>query len=212
MIISDLFERASLISKLSVHAHDPDVFVTFVDVLKLGINPMSEWDHPVGVYFYPVSEIISGKAANNGHMIPFAAQRPYAFLVRAKGNMLELQDYTVDDLDRDIERIERKFPVLVEDREQWDHMVERWYAMWGDRPGEAIWRITERIANFIELRMPARSSRMIWHQLFRACGYDGVVDRGEKIISPNEPAQGVIFDVTGLTVLEAAHNDLITRG
>jgi hypothetical protein len=221
MFISDLFEhrddRPTLMSKLLAHSHDENVFVTFVDMLKVGINPQSEWDDPVGVYLYPVREVISGAASNNGHLIPFAQERRYAFLIRSTGNLLELQDYTADDLDRDLEKIAKKFWPLImnnemddDPEEQWEHMLSMWYERWGAQPGEAIWRITDRIANYIELRAPSRSSRMIWHQLFRACGYDGVVDRGDKIISPNEPAQCVIFNMAALTVLEASNNDLRT--
>ena len=220
MFLRDLFERRyerpSLVARLDTYADDPEMFVTFTDLLKVGIHPTSDWDDPVGIYLYPIREVMQGKASNNGKMIPFAGDRKFAFIVQSTGKMLELQNYTSSQLEADIEFLQEKFWHMLtvpnrldsEPVERWERALVYWYEKWGQYPGAAFWRITRGMANHIELRNPGKASRMVWHQLIRACGYDGVVDRGDKIISGHEPAQAVILHTGGLRVIEAAINDL----
>lgn len=215
MFVSDLFEarphRLGLMDKLAMFANDPEVYVTFTQILKVGINPISEWDDPVGIYAYPVQQIMQGKTAaqqgpNMGKLIPFAAERPFAYIVAATGNMLELQRYSEADLDRDLEIIKNKFRADLGDID--DELISGWLHIWRAHAGLAFWRVSQRLANHAERNTPSRSARMIWHKMIRACGYDGVVDRGEGIIHPGEPAQAVILHTGALRVLEAVPNNL----
>lgn len=67
---------------------------------KLGINPQSGYNTPLGVYAYPIDYVIS----ENGK-VPFAGDRHYMYVFRASGNILDLATYSQSDLSRDIERI-----------------------------------------------------------------------------------------------------------
>lgn len=234
MFVSDLFEaqrypRTGLMQKLALHKDDPTIHVTFQQHLKLGINPDSQWEDPVGIYTYPVREMMLGKTAKNGMLVPFAENRHYAYIVKATGNMLELQDYSLDQLDEDMATIQNQFwdqfmaqprhlhdlwnGVTVEDpRADFEESLVDWLNRWSSHPGAAFWNITDRMSSYIERRSyPDRAKRMIWHKLIRACGYDGVVDRGQAIMHPNEPAQAVILHTGALTVLEAVPNDLFRQ-
>lgn len=218
MILCDLFEkRTPLIELLEPYRDDPDVFVSFTDILKMGVNPKTDWDDPIGIYAYPVSEMFSTYHGNN---IPFAGERKYAFILRANGKMLELTQMGEDEVERDIETMVAKFREAFyqplpseldstrEDcKEYFEGILEEWHWMLSP-PGPGFWRISERMASFISNRFPNRERAMIWNSLLRSCGYDGVVDRGAGIISDNEPAQALFLSISSFEVLGAGPNDL----
>lgn len=221
MFVSELFEgrspRTGLMEKLALFKDDPTAFVTFTQFLKVGINPNSDWDDPVGIYAYPIEQLLRGKTSpfdgpNMGKMVPFAGDRPYAYIVHATGHMLELQRYTSTDLARDLAIVQNEFASALtkpsDDEGLLDALMTGWLDNWGRHPGLAFWRVTHRLANHAERRSSTGSSRLIWHKMIRACGYDGVVDRGEGIMHPNEPAQAVILHTGALRILEAVPNDL----
>lgn len=216
-----------MLEKLTHYAYFPDAYVTFQDLLKLGVNTNSEWDDPAGVYLYPVRELIQGKTKNkNGLLIPWGYQRQHAFIVRSTGNMLELQDYSPDQLDRDIAIVQRNFlkeltsfsnpfaermhRVIHGDEDMETVFEERllsWYERWGNHPGKCFWNMTREMSILVS-EHHSRSQRMVWHKMIRSCGYHGVCDRGEGVIHQNEPAQAVILVPTAMTVVEAVDNDL----
>lgn len=223
MFIHDLFEkrpdarRQPLIKKLEVFRDDPNVFVTFTNVLKLGVNPHSEWIDPIGIYAYPVQQIYEELEQI---IIPWAGDRRYAFIFRSTGDMLELQQYDEDDLDADIQRIEKRFRssllkepygddhFIPDPKSYWEHVILRWFERYSHNPGEGFWEITERVARHIALREPNRDVKMIWNSLIRACNYDAICDRGDGYINTNEPAQGVFLHAGAIQPIEAAVNDL----
>lgn len=221
MYIRELFEaqggkREPLLAKLDRYRKDDDVFVTFTSILKLGINPSTEYTDPIAIYAYPVPQIIDDLEQV---IIPFAGDRRYAYIFRSTGLSAELQSYDEYDLGADIQRMEKRFreSILKPDpdyrvsnpKAYWDHALTSWFDRFGGEPGKALWEISERIARHIERREPGRDFRMIWNSLLRSCNYDSVIDRGEGIISENEPAQGCFLSIEGITPIEAAVNDLV---
>lgn len=215
MRLRNIFEastRVKVIDRLHTYAEDPDVFISFANVEKLGINPQSEWYDPFAIYAYPVKDIMEQLEQ---HMYPWASTRPMAYLIRSEGNAVELQDVTDTELDTYIEKMISKFrPLLIaeESHEEYFYSVLlNWMERWGNDPGRALWWVTGRLASYIERHHPQRDSRMVWNSLFRLTGIDGVVDRGQSIINTNEPAQGVFFSRQSFRVLDALYNDLVPR-
>jgi hypothetical protein len=227
MFVSDLFEtrrfvRPNAMQKLAQFADDRDVFITFTEVLKVGINPMSRWSDPVGIYAYPLPEMFEGKTSNEGHLIPFAAERRLCHILKAEGSILEMQDYTDLNLETDLDHLLGKFwPMLIKNppgknienpAAYWEERFQSWMHKWRNSdPGEIFWEITRQMALFIERRSPGRDYRMIWNTLIRSCGYDVVVDRGGGWISSNEPAQAVFLHSGAVHVMETLPNDLNGR-
>ena len=219
MIIHDLFERQMvkripLLDRLEPHRNDADVFVTFVDNLKLGIHPTSQWTDPTGIYAYPVREMFGQFSEKRA---PFAGQRKYAYIFRNTGNMLELDQMTDNDIYDFVEIIEDRFADVLmaptanitDPVAYWQHAIESWIRRFaGSCPGECFWEVTRKIALHIESRSAGRDMRMIWNRLFRECGFDAVSDRGLDIISINEPAQAVFLNTRAIQPIEAALNDL----
>jgi hypothetical protein len=219
MLIYDLFEsRTPLLEKLRPHAHDEKMFVTFTDINKIGINPGSHWDDPFGIYAYPIKDMFE---SFESMIVPFAGDRKLAYILRANGYMEELNEYSEADLEANIDVLNRKYyrmfttPIpgheAYDEEKYWESTLTNWYARWSHQPGEALWRITERMANFICLRYPNRDSRMVWNSLLRSLGNDALCDRGAKIISTNEPAQAVFLHAGAVQIIEASPNDLFKQ-
>jgi hypothetical protein len=51
MLLSSLFEgKVFYIDALEQYKDDPNIFITYSDVMKVGINPRSYYDTPIGIY------------------------------------------------------------------------------------------------------------------------------------------------------------------
>lgn len=221
MILYDLFEaRTPLYDLLEPLRDDPAAFISFQGILKVGVNPRTEWDTPLGIYAYPVSEMFTRYNAQN---VPFAGDRRYAFVMRSNGEVCELQNMQEGYLEADLQRICKKYRSMFytptksdpyATREECIEFFEGMYLNWvshcHNHDGKSLWHTTERMAAFIENRFPNRSRAMVWNALLRTCGYDVVVDRGQSIICSNEPAQAVFLHRGALRVLSAAPNDMFT--
>lgn len=221
MLTRDLFERryrrATLLDRMEPFRDDPDVFVTFTSILKLGVHPTTEWSDPIGIYGYPVKEMFTTFEQKK---VPFAGHRPYAYLFRNTGKMLELGSVTDDEMIDYLAVMENQFAdsILLPSPESgegsdpqayWDHAINSWIERFGGgHTGECLWEVTRKIAAHIEFRNAPRDRRMIWNKLFRACGFDAVSDRGFEIISLNEPAQAVFLNTRAIQPIEVVLNDL----
>lgn len=60
-----------------ISGDDPTYFVTFTEIPKVGINPQSKYQTPIGIYTYPiVPQIIMGHSKKE---LPFAGQEKNLF-------------------------------------------------------------------------------------------------------------------------------------
>jgi len=109
---------------------DPDVYISFTEIDKIGINPLSKYNTPVGVYAYPLKEFIDkyfkgyGESPIDekytykhtiGNFAPFAGKAKYINFIRIKdkSNFIEdmYKDYGSNDYDRDIGILKKKYNV-----------------------------------------------------------------------------------------------------
>lgn len=67
---------------------------------KLGINPNLRYDTPLGIYAYPIDEVLELKGE-----VPFAGEQPFIQVFRADGNLLDTNEYSSVDLRSDIKKI-----------------------------------------------------------------------------------------------------------
>lgn len=109
---------------------DDDVYISFTEIDKIGINPKSKYNTPVGIYTYPLKEFIKDymgfdtsptsqmidniKFTNSvGRYAPFAGNAKYVNFIRCKdkANFIEdmYKDYGSNDYDRDIKILEDKY-------------------------------------------------------------------------------------------------------
>lgn len=91
------------------HKYKDDLYLSFTQLNKIGVNPNSRFDTPSGVYAYPawfVKETLEEQNEYNISLMPFAGDTSrYAQFLCARGRRLELKHYDDGDLDDDIDKL-----------------------------------------------------------------------------------------------------------
>lgn len=114
MKISQLFEKeqfSDIIKEIEKYNND-GYYISFTNIDKIGINPKSKYNTPIGIYSYPVIDEIydnikSKQSFSKG--TPFAGDAKYIWLFSPKNkeNGLYLgKNYTGDDYYNDLEKLE----------------------------------------------------------------------------------------------------------
>ena len=68
-------------------------FVSFTALEKLGINPQSTYDTPIGIYAYPAEYVVkmAGETSQMSDTLPFAGEQPFVNIFSVKGNIINLK-------------------------------------------------------------------------------------------------------------------------
>lgn len=204
MKIQDLLEarkNPELNPKISLNAElkayvdkfGKDGFISFTSIDKLGINPGSDYDTPIGIYAYPVMYAyhdVLGKW-QHARRLPFAGSNPYATLFSATNGVIDLHTFSESDLASAIKKLKSIYGTR-------DVETSISYALESGRvqtAGGQLWAITMKLSKIIKGGEPP----IVWNKIFRSIGINGCVDSdGEDIIHPNEPTQAVFFKKPGV--------------
>ena len=169
-------------------------FISFTSVDKLGINPRSDYDTPLGIYAYP--GIYAAKLIGEhrpASALPFAGSAKFATLFTASNGIVDLGEFTEADYKKVIGDLKKAYPknskqVVAADKWATDNAFVR-------TPGGRFWALTMQFASYIR----GNSTPVTWNQVFRAIGINGCVDsKGQGIIHSNEPTQAVFFKKPGV--------------
>jgi hypothetical protein len=104
---------------------DPDVFISFTELNKIGINPQSRYNTPLGIYTYPLKEFVERyivkqkkpaiwRTFNLGYFAPFGGGNNYVNFIRLNGKggkFIEdmYRDYGSNDYDRDMDKLRKLY-------------------------------------------------------------------------------------------------------
>ena len=111
---------------LEQYKNDSDVYISFTEIDKIGINPLSYFNTPLGIYCYPLHEFVKKyikdidftlqKDKYNrtiGGYAPFAGECPYINFIRVKDKLHFIEDmykdYGSNKYDRDKKILEQKY-------------------------------------------------------------------------------------------------------
>ena len=173
-----------------------NVFVSFTMLDKLGINPKSRYNTPLGIYAYP-GEYVWGKIGDSDSMtkLPFAGNQPYVNLFSVNGNIVNLTrmyDETADEYYSKLPAIISAIRPKFKNREEFlKQTIEDSYEYSRKKTaGGRFWYVTYRLSNILGENNKAP---IIWNKIFRMLGIDGCIDEGDGIIHPSEPTQAVFF-------------------
>ena len=191
-------------------------FVSFTKLDKLGVNPDSGYNTPLGIYSYPSSYVVTKTGSDRGmRFLPFAGDNPYANIFSAQGNIIDL--YAVSE--QELGNYNRKMvDVFIKtagitpgsgDDETGLDMLEKIFRSSAEAkvssPGGKFWYITGEVAGLLmtseQTRRQWGSSQyhLSWNKLFRTLGIDGCIDSGgEGIIDDPEPFQAVFFSIKSI--------------
>jgi hypothetical protein len=198
---------------------------------KLGINPKSKFNTPLGIYGYPIDYVLE----KEGRM-EFAANRPYIQVFRVVSKFLDLGAYTKADLSADIAKLKQGYGISDK------FAADAWHNAKFKTPGGTIWNITRELAiqkasrdlevwdeepnpNDFDDNEEFEDAYGAWQQaqdnqkdvdeatplkwsvIMRQLGYGAAVDyNGEGIIHENEKTQGVFFSIKAIKTLETINN------
>lgn len=167
------------------------LFAQFSSINKLGINPSSTFDTPLGIYSYPV--VAFGIDPFTKGDLPFATERQYiiAFTVsstlQSKIAVLDSSG-NIDDAHSGIKSAQ----------------LEQMYKQFN--PAGSRKKQTTFQKFWLETRAQVKENPSQWAALLRKLGLEGVVDRGSGIVHWNEPTQAVIFSRSGMQHLLTVQN------
>lgn len=210
--------KNSIVDILHQYKDDPNTYVSFTSLNKLGINPHSTYDTPLGIYSYPVqalwkkyisyflNQIADGLSME--HVIPFGGDAPYAVIFRVNHsgmldnhseiNLMEYRDKLVEVLDVNFTR-----------PDGWYKIIEKLYnesttKAYNKTPLGKLWYLTYFASRRVEYDMKKKASR-VWNFIMRKLGITGVVDQ-EGIIHFHEPVQAVFFSMENIKVISVVDN------
>ena len=84
-----------------------DVFFSMTEIEKLGVNPQSGFDTPLGIYAYPMS---LGEILLSGSL-PFATDRPYVNVFSVDmSRVVDTDSFSYDDLEDALAKLRQMYP------------------------------------------------------------------------------------------------------
>lgn len=199
-----------------------NTFVSLTAINKLGINPGSKYNTPVGIYSYPAEYVIR-TAPGTMKDLPFAGDQPFVNVFNAQGNIVNVSNMTAAEYQAWANKASDIFANLYKKRtgpetpeEKWkfgadiaDKIVQNapYKAKFGTSGGK-FWYITMAFADWIvhQKLLNTSSVPVAWNSLFRLLGIDGCVDNGDGIIHTAERNQAVFFHSGAITNVERVDN------
>jgi hypothetical protein len=112
-----------VVKTLSKYKDDDDVFISFRSIPKLGINPSSHYDTPIGIYAYPLKRMWTSFERD---AMPFAGDMPYIVVFRATGFIPDVSPtarngYTDAMLERDLSQLKKFYLKRFADQTEIDY-------------------------------------------------------------------------------------------
>jgi hypothetical protein len=223
-------------NELLKYADNPNIFISFTLLEKVGINPLSEHDTPLGIYCYPLKKGLEFYKVHNTkkmNKFPYASTQPYIQVLEWNGKEKFIhdigKDYTDDDLNKDIEKIKQLFPnklfnpsiTSIEDLTMDIKMASK-QAYDPTNPASVFFSICAKITmvnqKIISHRIsPSKGKKYTkqfevsqaarnWNKLLRLLGYSGMQDNGDGIIHDNEPCQSFFLSSDAFTHITTVKN------
>lgn len=182
---------------------NPDnLFVTFVYQDKVGINPKSIYDTPIGVYTYPLDFIYDEED------VPFRGeQKPNKIKVlKQLSNKVLSNEIGDSEYERQIKKIEKIMKTSSNYTPEIETDPEKYIKRWEDAARKqtnfgSLWNVTRMLSmdyysrkNFKKVFGPTKNNPVAWTKLLIDLGYDIVIDYGTGTIHPSEPTQAVFLN------------------
>ena len=172
---------------------DPNCFITFTSLEKVGVNPSTPYSTPVGVYAYKLHDVWN-ELEDNNYM--FGIERPFVSVLRlATANVLNIG--TLPDKEPYVSRMKqfyatnggKDFQTLVSDFEACKTPVYQ-----NDLPGKFVYNLGNYMCKRLsgEERGTVKRSMVLFNKLLRETGFEAVVDQ-TSTIHLLQPSQAVFL-------------------
>jgi hypothetical protein len=218
--------KTSAYQQLLKYKDNPNVYISMTTVPKLGLNPLSKWDTPLGIYCYPLQavwDVYKFDMYKSLDKLPFVGTAPYIQVLEwnGKGKLLDVAGYNETDLKNDIRQlwnIYDDYPdtisIAIEEAraEHKDNIPAKVFfkiclSLSGREKGSVekeVWDSrTKKTVKEVTFSKGGRK----WNSLLRKLGYAGFSDKtGEGVIHPNEPIQAFFVSMEYVNQLEQIEN------
>lgn len=187
--------------------NNEDLYITFVAIDKVGINPQTPYETPIGVYTYPMKFVIEEEH------VPFRGDNSSNKIKILK--RVSKDGLTVDATDKELEKCEKlmveKYKIPQEDIDKFKYVSAKRVSNFG-----RIWNITRKCAAIINKeknqdKALLQKSISTWTKLLLELGYDYAEDDGKGIIHPAEPTQAVFFTPKAYKVIDEVFIDTASK-
>lgn len=193
-----------------------NLFVSLTAIPKLGINPRSHYNTPLGIYAYP-AEYVFQKVGRKLPLdkLPFVGDQPWVniFRVSENSNVIDLDEVTQDMYNeycqRFVEILSKKYtnsPLETTNKVVVRFKEEAKTAARVTTPGGKLWYVSMEVSKELNDFYREKTRSITWNKLFRDVGIDGFIDMGKGIIHPSEPTQAVFFSMKPIQVLDRVQN------
>jgi len=220
--------KPSLIEFLNKYPDDPNMYVTFKSLEKIGVNPRAKWGHmsPVGVYAYPLSFVkrtIEWLQDDPSHVMPFAFNKKYVYVIKQVDvpGLKFIEDgsmYDDADLERDVKKLGEYLKDKYEDNTDLSESLADAKRL-SDSYFNCLYIFTKELSRYIITRYYADTPdndrdivnlATVWNTLFRkVLGYSGVADPRNKHVAHGDIDYETIFFTTkAIKVVDAFNNEL----
>ncbi len=207
--------REPILEALAKYEGDNDIFLSFTSAFtfnndsksevksgkerqhKIGINPRSSFNTPLGIYCYPIDYIVEYSNSKGMLTGPYTGSNPWKFLY-----VLRRNPSGIIETDAQAAPYYEKLKQIVID-DGMKKLVDdaALYAKEKNARGY-LWYLAMSYASYISVDNPSRKSPVIWNGLMRKLGIKQFVDRkDEGLIHGNEPTQAVFFSTESFSVV-----------
>ena len=159
------------------------------EINKIGINPQSKYNTPLGVYSYPLTKEYYSKLITN--TLPFAGNKQYINLFSISDKTNNLNNY--NNLEHDLNILKKYYKDNVHYNKASDNLLDLAFNKIKTHAFSTAFQKND-VSRFWNLTKILSKTPLKWNSLFRQLGYTNFYDPGEKIIHKAEPTQCVIFD------------------
>jgi hypothetical protein len=211
MKLLDLFEynklsTADQLLSLSSRPDHTNLYVSFTDIDKIGVNPQSSFLTPNGIYTYPYDYIYDRLAETKQieQSAPFAADSPYIWVITPSwsgGEVVEVKDYTSENLKRDVKLLKSANLGLSIDDKEIDYLLAE-FSKDSRTPFDVIWNTTRELS-----KHGASARTNTWNGILRKINIGVVSDKaGTGLLHNNEPHQAVFLSTNTFRVISKITN------
>jgi hypothetical protein len=190
--------------------------ITMTDIPKVGINPKSEYNTPIGIYFYPLQYYMNVLEANN--RLPFQHNAKYINILKFKSSkILNISNLSQSEFVENSEKlVDLKDSLKESFRDKYTEHINELFLKASSNSrvsgfGGELWYILYKLSSFLSfystsLFQTSSDSNVIWNWLLRKMGYDIILDLGKKIIHENEPTQGFALSKSSIEWVKTIEN------
>lgn len=223
--LPDMIE--TLKTYVSDDTFNPSHYITFHEVNKVGINPQTPYNTPIGIYAYPLTSTLVRQIEEG--TVPFASDARYISILEPKpetnilsiSNEPGLNEFVKLFSQETVDRFNLQGGALEKDVMSIDKAVQemgvplpsypRWraifsgaadlYNMKAKRKSDfaKLWNVTWHASN----KEPST-----WNALLRYLGFDAVYDSNSGIIDRREKQQAVFLSKSALSIVATMPNKM----